>query len=458
MAASWNFMRVVHYSKTVLSQGVQIGGITSDLGHALSRTITSSFVAKTPTSNTVELLGKAYPRDDYSNVTEKILSKVGKNLHNQRYHPLWLIKERIKDHFYKQYIGRFGTPLFSVYDDLSPVVTVEQNFDRLLIPQDHPSRRKGENYYMNHIHMLRAHTSAHQWDLMHSGLDAFLVVGDVYRRDTIDSSHYPIFHQMEGVRLFSNHELFSNIKDGESLQLFEQGHRTAHKQETHTMEAVRLVEFNLKQVLTKLVTNLFGDGLEIRWVDCYFPFTHPSFEMEINFQGEWMEVLGCGVMEQQLVNSGNVPDTVCRSATVPCIIHASHRRPPPGCLAGFRLTGLQAPLRLEEWATSRPRQTSPKVFPLSKYPPVINDISFWLPSEKYSENDFYDLVRTIGGDLVEKVVLIDKFTHPKTKKVSHCYRITYRHLERTLTQLEVNRLHRAIEESAVQELGVEGRF
>ncbi|XP_039381686.1 phenylalanine--tRNA ligase, mitochondrial isoform X2 [Mauremys reevesii] len=310
MAASWNFMRVVHYSKSVLSQGAQIRGITSDLGHACSRTITSSFVAKTPTSNTVELLGKAHPRDDYSNVTDKILSKVGKNLHNQRYHPLWLIKERIKDHFYKQYIGRFGTPLFSVYDDLSPVVTVEQNFDRLLIPKDHPSRRKGENYYMNHTHMLRAHTSAHQWDLMHSGLDAFLVVGDVYRRDTIDSSHYPIFHQMEGVRLFSNHELFSNIKDGENLQLFEQGHRTAHKQETHTMEAVRLMEFNLKQVLTKLVTHLFGDGLEIRWVDCYFPFTHPSFEMEINFQGEWMEVLGCGVMEQQLVNSAGAEEKI----------------------------------------------------------------------------------------------------------------------------------------------------
>ncbi|XP_053874507.1 phenylalanine--tRNA ligase, mitochondrial isoform X4 [Malaclemys terrapin pileata] len=409
MAASWNFMRVVHYSKTVLSQGVQIGGITSDLGHALSRTITSSFVAKTPTSNTVELLGKAYPRDDYSNVTEKILSKVGKNLHNQRYHPLWLIKERIKDHFYKQYIGRFGTPLFSVYDDLSPVVTVEQNFDRLLIPQDHPSRRKGENYYMNHIHMLRAHTSAHQWDLMHSGLDAFLVVGDVYRRDTIDSSHYPIFHQMEGVRLFSNHELFSNIKDGESLQLFEQGHRTAHKQETHTMEAVRLVEFNLKQVLTKLVTNLFGDA---------------GAEEKIG----WAFGLG---LERLAMILYDIPD--------------------------IRLFWSEDERFLKQFSVPHIDQ---KVHfqPLSKYPPVINDISFWLPSEKYSENDFYDLVRTIGGDLVEKVVLIDKFTHPKTKKVSHCYRITYRHLERTLTQLEVNRLHRAIEESAVQELGVEGRF
>jgi len=44
---------------------------------------------------------------------------------------------------------------------------------------------------------------------------------------------------------------------------------------------------------------------------------------------------------------------------------------------------------------------------------LINDISFWLPSETYSENDFYDLVRTVGGDLIEKVVLVDEFTHPK---------------------------------------------
>uniref|UniRef100_A0A8C0IYR3 Phenylalanyl-tRNA synthetase 2, mitochondrial n=1 Tax=Chelonoidis abingdonii TaxID=106734 RepID=A0A8C0IYR3_CHEAB len=345
MAASWNFMRVVHYSKTVLSQGLKIRGITSDFGHAWSRTITSSFVAKTPTSNTVELLGKVYPRDDYSNVTEKILSKVGKNLHNQRYHPLWLIKERIKDHFYKQYIGRFGTPLFSVYDDLSPVVTVEQNFDRLLIPKDHPSRRKGENYYMNHTHMLRAHTSAHQWDLMHSGLDAFLVVGDVYRRDTIDSSHYPIFHQMEGVRLFSNHEV-----------------GTIH--------------------------NAYAANY---------------------FQGEWMEVLGCGVMEQQLVNSAGAEEKIGWAfglglERLAMILYD---------IPDIRLFWSEDERFLKQFSVPHIDQ---KVHfqPLSKYPPLINDISFWLPSEKYSENDFYDLVRTIGGDLVEKVALIDEFTHPKS--------------------------------------------
>uniref|UniRef100_A0A8I6ANQ6 phenylalanine--tRNA ligase n=1 Tax=Rattus norvegicus TaxID=10116 RepID=A0A8I6ANQ6_RAT len=101
---------------------------------------------------------------------------------------------------------------------------------------------------------------------------------------------------------------------------------------------------------------------------------------------------------------------------------------------------------------------SVKFQPFSKYPAVFNDISFWLPSENYTENDFYDIVRTVGGDLVEKVDLIDKFEHPKTHRTSHCYRITYRHMERTLSQREVSSVHQAVQEAAVQLLGVEGRF
>lgn len=418
-----------------------------------SRPATSESAAQGALGGVVELLGQSYPQDDYSNLSQKVLSRVGRNLHNQQHHPLWLIKERVKEHFYKQYVGRFGTPLFSVYDNFSPVVTTWQNFDSLLIPADHPSRKKGDNYYLNRTHMLRAHTSAHQWDLLHAGLDAFLVVGDVYRRDQIDSQHYPVFHQLEAVRLFSKHQLFAGVKDGESLQLFEQSSRSAHKQETHTMEAMKLVEFDLKQTLTRLVTHLFGDGLDIRWVECYFPFTHPSFEMEINYHGEWLEVLGCGVMEQQLVNSAGAQDKIGWAfglglERLAMILYD---------IPDIRLFWSEDERFLKQFRVSDINQKV-KFQPLSKYPAVINDISFWLPSENYTENDFYDLVRTIGGDLVEKVDLIDKFEHPKTHKTSHCYRITYRHMERTLSQREVTRIHQAVQEAAVQLLAVEGRF
>lgn len=80
--------------------------------------------------------------------------------------------------------------------------------------------------------------------------------------------------------------------------------RTDERQAVHTLEAVKLVEFDLKSTLSGIVENLCGEGVEMRWVDTYFPFTHPSWELEVNFNGEWLEVVGCGVMEQELLNNG----------------------------------------------------------------------------------------------------------------------------------------------------------
>jgi phenylalanyl-tRNA synthetase alpha chain len=75
----------------------------------------------------------------------------------------------------------------------------------------------------------------------------------------------------------------------------------------------------------------------------------------------------------------------------------------------------------------------------------------------FSSNDFYDLVREIGGDLIEQVRLVDQFRNSKTNLVSHCYRIVYRSMDRTLLQAEVNELHKKIEQRAVQQLNVKIR-
>lgn len=110
--------------------------------------------------------GCQYKRDDYTNVTDKIVTFVGRNLHTTPCHPLSLIRQRIVDYFYKRFVNKRGNPLFSVYDNLSPAVSVEQNFDSLLIPEDHVSRSKSDCYYLNRKQLLRAHTTAHQTELV----------------------------------------------------------------------------------------------------------------------------------------------------------------------------------------------------------------------------------------------------------------------------------------------------
>lgn len=169
----------------------------------------------------VELLGIFYFQDDYSNFIWKVFIRVGRNLYNQQYYFLWLVKERVKEYFYKQYVGCFGILLFLVYDNFFLVVMIWQNFDSLFILVDYFSRKKGDNYYLNWIYMLRVYMFVYQWDLLYLGLDVFLVVGDVYRCDQIDFQYYFIFYQLEVVWFFFKYELFVGIKDGDSLQFFE---------------------------------------------------------------------------------------------------------------------------------------------------------------------------------------------------------------------------------------------
>lgn len=168
-----------------------------------------SLLKRKHSTKRINLLGQSFKVDHMTNVSETVMNKLNKQLHNKKNHPLEILKSRVINYFHLNFRNRHGGCTFASVDNLQPIVTVEQNFDDLLVPKDHVSRSKNENYYINSYHMLRAHTTAHELDLIRSGWNAFLNTGDCYRRDEIDRNHFPIFHQMEGVRIFDDFELFN---------------------------------------------------------------------------------------------------------------------------------------------------------------------------------------------------------------------------------------------------------
>jgi phenylalanyl-tRNA synthetase alpha chain len=399
------------------------------------------------TDSAVRIFDKEYHRDDMTNVTPAILKRVGRNLHNVPHHPINLIKQRIVHHFHKTYVNRMGNAIYTSIDDTSPVVTTEQNFDSLLVPTDHVCRNTNDNYYINKDVLLRAHTSAHQRDFIKMGFDQFLVTGDVYRRDEIDSTHYPVFHQMEGVRIYTKHQLLDEGREVVDLD----GVETTEKQAEHTLPAAKALERDLKGVLDNLMKDLFGSDTETRWNPCFFPFTHPSYEMEVLFRGQWVEMLGSGIMRQGILDKGGASHKVGwafglgldRLAMllfdIPDIrlLWSEDER----FLKQFENVSLNYMIR-DDFDIN-----SIKFKPFSKYPVCYKDVSFWI-NEGFNANDLYEVIRNVGGDLIEKVELIDSFTDPSNDKTSHCYRLSYRSMDRTVTNDEIN----SIQDSILKEM------
>lgn len=367
------------------------------------------------------------------NIPLHIESKVGRHLHRQNGHPLHTISSIISGYFKNEYTTKQTAKLaaltpsaaldyqeMAVFDDLSPVVTIEQNFDELLIPADHVSRKPTDTYYLDDKRVLRCHTSAHQLELMRmKGNSAFLAAGDVYRRDTVDVTHFPVFHQMEGVRIFPKHPMINED----------------------------FVVQDLKEALEGMVRALFGD-VQIRWIDAYFPFTDPSLEMEIFFNGEWLEVFGCGAIQKQILansnNGGQLGWAFGLGLERLAMILFDIR--------DIRLFWSEDARFLSQFT---PGQVS-KFKPFSRQPACYKDISFWIPPT-FHENEFFELVRSVGGVLVEDVKLTDKFVHPKTGRESQCYRLNYRSMDRNLTNEEIDEIQFEVRRRSAEDLKVELR-
>jgi phenylalanyl-tRNA synthetase alpha chain len=330
---------------------------------------------------------------------------MNRNIHNTKNHPIEIIKRKIYEFFGDE---------FQKFDDLNPEVNISDNFDKLLIPADHPARATSDTYYIDADTVLRTHTSAHQNELLMKGYEKFLVTGDVYRKDEIDSCHYPVFHQMEGVCIVDNDK---DVND------------------------------ELLKVLDGLVNHLFP-GCEYRINEDYFPFTDPSIEVEVKFNGEWLEILGGGIMQKQILDNCGITDRKAWAFGLG--------------LERLAMILFKIPDIRYFWTTD-PRFTKQfesgdivEFKEYSKYPPCHKDVAFWI-NDEYNYNNFCEVVRECGGDIIEEIEVKDKFTHPKTERTSHCYRITYRSNDRSLTNEEVDGIQNQIRELLESQLNLELR-
>jgi phenylalanyl-tRNA synthetase alpha chain len=299
------------------------------------------------------------------------------------------------------------------------IVPADISFDLFDFPHDHPARSKSDTYYIDGKNILRTHTTV-MWYyyLQDEGVKKRVAenkpvgafsYGKVYRKDEIDSRHMNVFHQIDGWYL-----------SPKSLK--------------------SITQADLKEALGNIAKAVFGPEIKYRLNKDTFPYTNPSLEMEVEIGGRWVEVTGCGVVKGSVLEKLGVdPDNYT------------------GWAFGFGLerlaiTSMDLPDIRLLWSTdhrvTKQLKLGQKYVEVSKFPPVIRDISF-IVSKNFVPNDYFDLIRHIGGDLVEQVELLDKYENDAkfgADRMSYTYRVVYRSTERTLTAEEVEPLHNKLYE------------
>jgi phenylalanyl-tRNA synthetase alpha chain len=195
-----------------------------------------------------------------------------------RLHPITQTIEELKD-----IMGRLG---FSVAD--GPEIEDElHNFVSLNIPADHPARDPLENFYLSAGRkatgdqaplLLRSQTSTVQIRVMENTPPPVRIIslGRVYRPDTPDATHYPMFHQMEGLWVDE-----------------------------------RVTMADLKTVLRLFATSYLGGDVHVRFRPSFFPFTEPSVEADYHWNDQWVEFGGAGMVDPNVLRAvGYDPEKV----------------------------------------------------------------------------------------------------------------------------------------------------
>ncbi len=318
-------------------------------------------------------------------------------------------------------------PRFKNFDlvDFPRIVTIEQCFDLLNMPKTHPSRKETDTYYLDDIHILRTHTTSF-WSfylkdpevlqrLKKDGYIQALSAGIVFRKDEIDRSHYPAFHQIDGLYICRKDKKIISQKD-------------------------------LKDVQVDLAKGIFGPDVKWKFIPDTFPYTVESLEMDIKFNGKWMEVNGAGLVHPQVLKNFGLNPEIYN-----------------GWAFGFgdrlAMIKMEIPDIRILWSndpriTGQFKNINSKYKEVSKHPAATRDISFII-NKNVNLNNYYEIIRDCAGNLIEEVKLLDSYENEKKfgqGKISYTFRITYRSPERTLESQEINEIQEKIREKTEKEL------
>ncbi|HDQ25427.1 MAG TPA: phenylalanine--tRNA ligase subunit alpha [bacterium] len=190
-------------------------------------------------------------------------------------HPINLVMDSINSVFM-----RMG---FTI-EEGPDIELAEYNFTALNFPDDHPAMDMHDTFHMENGYVLRTHTSPIQIRAMLKRQPPLKIIapGRVYRRDAVDASHSPVFHQVEGF-----------------------------------MVATDVKFSDLKGILNVFTEEIFGAGLKTRFRPSFFPFTEPSAEVDVqcvNCRGKgcktckstgWLEIMGCGMIHVNVFKAVN---------------------------------------------------------------------------------------------------------------------------------------------------------
>ncbi len=164
------------------------------------------------------------------------------------------------------------------------VETEYYNFEALNMPRYHPARDEQDSFYLDDTHLLRTQTSPVQIRVMEKKSPPIRIIapGRCYRRDAVDASHFPMFHQVEGLAVDK-----------------------------------RITFSDLKGCLTYFVHQMFDKKTRLRFRPSFFPFTEPSAEVDISCimckgrgcrvcSGKgWLEILGAGMVDPEVFRKVN---------------------------------------------------------------------------------------------------------------------------------------------------------